>query len=809
MDLLNSFFKYFSSHKLSFAASFIIGLIGLLSLLWFKGDFLINAVDFSMPIDRIRSFNANFFIWDSRSLGSANPRILALTFPLSAFFAISEVLGLTVVMTEKILFYFVFTVSGLSMYYLTTRLLGTKSYTFRCLAGLFSGIFYMLNPYVAINILPVRQVSFMIYALFPLILAFFIKGLHDKQTFKSAIFFVFTLLLVTSVFVDPSFIPLTLFPLFVYLLYFLLINRSKICILLALKFSLLSAALWTLLNLYWLIPDLYFASNELAKVTNAYGSVGMSFQAIIQLNSAPILGAVRLLGYWALDAGYKGDPYIVWSSVYQNPLLIIIGFLIPLIAFIPLLIKTQNKLVIFFSILAIVSLFLMNGSYSPIGNWVYMNIPLFAPLFNTPYLRFGMYLTIAYAFLIGFSLSSFFSNSSMYLRKIRVFMRRIIQGIPIIVLLFLIVGVYAFPLWTGDVIRPDTAVIKSNRYQIPTYYHDASNWLGTDPTHFNILTLPLSKLGYAEFKWENGGYGGPHPAEWLFPKHILTSTSAGNGLVGLASQLIINNDTTAACNLLSLMNVKYVLFQGDTNWEYVEGNPSWIVSNTPDQLQSILNSTPALSLEETFGKLGFYKNNYWQPLEFYSPSTSILFDGNLDQLMRIAERPEFSPSDSVILLSNQLTVQQISTLPINIVYSLKTSGSFVTVETLLSSNQQNNTLISYEKINPTKYAIHANSSNPFYLVFSESYDNGWVASIDGQQIRDQYHFISNGFANGWYVNKSGACTIILEFQPQNLFYLCATISLITFTVCIIYIGKTKIKKVLIKIFKARAMSINI
>jgi hypothetical protein len=130
-----------------------------------------------------------------------------------------------------------------------------------------------------------------------------------------------------------------------------------------------------------------------------------------------------------------------------------------------------------------------------------------------------------------------------------------------------------------------------------------------------------------------------------------------------------------------------------------------------------------------------------------------------------------------------------------LLYSLKEDESFVSADNLLSSNQKNSTSITYEKINPTQYTVHVNSSKPFYLVFSDSYDNGWVATIDGQQIHDQYHFTANGYANGWYINKTGAYTISLEFKPQNLFYAGAAISITTLIICIMYVSKNKLKNI--------------
>ena len=961
--ILKSFRRYFHLHASTIIALLIIGLVGFLSVSWFRGDYLISALDFSMPFNRIRSFLANFYSWDSRSLGSANPRIIAFTFPVWTYFAFSEIIGLSLANTEKILFYGIFAISGLSMYYLTTTLISTKTFKFKHLAGLISGLFYMLNPYVSLNIMPLRQVAYIVYALLPLILGVFIKGLNEKRTVTSAVSVAFVMLLATSAYVDPSFVPLTLLPLLMYFIFFALINPEKTVLFSAFKFTLIFAITWMLLNLYWLVPDLNSYSYELEQVAGAYSSVGWSFQSIVQLNSAPMLGAVRLLGLWILNSGYKGDPYVIWAPAYQNVPLIAVSFLIPVLAFTPALLKPKDKHVLFFTSFAIISLLLVNGSYSTLGNWIYSYIPLFAAFFNQPYERFGMYVTLAYAFLIGYVLAKLFDCLSSHLKQTGILRRHIVRGFPIVLLLFLIVGVYAFPLWTGDVIRPDTTVLKSNRYQIPAYYNNASDWLKADQSDFNILVLPMSKIGYAELDWPNGGYDGPYPAEWLFPKPVIPSTRAGNGVAEQAAELIVENSTTAAGNMLALMNVKYILFHGDTNWQYLNNNPSWIPTSA-EPLQMILNYSTAFSLEKTFGQLDFYRNNYWSPMHIYTATNSILIDGGLNQTTKILERNDFKPGESVLLLSNLLNAQQISALPVNTIFlqnqnlnltqdvvttvlnkgrtvcaidfppftttryysewknvistngqgtpdmlilqsprvcsyieafpknltswnacnstlvyivtddnplridqiltdgnptsdiigvwwendwmgmntkpvtypiiipphqkaimqinhkadavtlktnppqienmilsSLKDDEDFADANNLLTPNQTGNTSITYEKINPTKYAVNVNASQLFYLVFSESYHADWIAYIDGQQVPNEYHFTANGFANGWYINKTGTYTITLEFWPQKLFYTGSAISVTTLILCALYVSKDKIKIMFQKIHR--------
>ena len=154
-------------------------------------------------------------------------------------------------------------------------------------------------------------------------------------------------------------------------------------------------------------------------------------------------------------------------------------------------------------------------------------------------------------------------------------------------------------------------------------------------------------------------------------------------------------------------------------------------------------------------------------------------------------------ADTVTLKTNPPKID--STL----LYSLKNGENFADANNLLSSNQTDNPSITYEKINPTKYTVHVNASTPFYIVFSESYDSNWIAYINDQQVPNEYHLTANGFANGWYINRTGTFTITLEFWPQNLFYAGSAISITTLILCTLYISKNKIKATYKKFVKKK------
>ena len=106
--------------------------------------------------------------------------------------------------------------------------------------------------------------------------------------------------------------------------------------------------------------------------------------------------------------------------------------------------------------------------------------------------------------------------------------------------------------------------------------------------------------------------------------------------------------------------------------------------------------------------------------------------------------------------------------------------------------------ITFHKINPTKYVVSVQgATEPYHLVFSESFNQNWKAYIQQcetscnifqewflKPISEERHFMLNGFANGWNIipsdSKKGAnYALVIEYWPQQLFYIGGIISTLT------------------------------
>ncbi|MCX5998800.1 MAG: hypothetical protein NTU41_04215, partial [Chloroflexi bacterium] len=106
--------------------------------------------------------------------------------------------------------------------------------------------------------------------------------------------------------------------------------------------------------------------------------------------------------------------------------------------------------------------------------------------------------------------------------------------------------------------------------------------------------------------------------------------------------------------------------------------------------------------------------------------------------------------------------------------------------------------VTFEKINPTKYLVHVQATQPFFLVFSDSYNSGWKAYVDqaGDEtnwiealfrdpVSEDNHLQVNGYANAWYIDPSklgvgDEFDITLYFRDQSLFYVGCVISGVVF-----------------------------
>ena len=265
----------------------------------------------------------------------------------------------------------------------------------------------------------------------------------------------------------------------------------------------------------------------------------------------------------------------------------------------------------------------------------------------------------------------------------------------------------------------------------------ALNWqqttwyLGTNVYSSLIYSHPFYTGGYATFS--SGFYQAPSQGEYY--NYVGSMIDAANV-----------SDRNMS-RLLGVFGIRYVIVQGDANQSEHNGAFSF------NDIYSSLNGSNDMVLIGRYGNSSLYENKGYEP---------IVYAANVIDLRNESEADLFSKMGSFR-------------------YGLGTA--FYTTNALLDGSMGYNStgkeifnipkfgkpVINATQISPTMFKVTVNgSSSPFYLVFTQTYSSLWSAYYaNGSTIPNNMHIAVDGFANAWYMNRTGNYTLYLHYTPQN------------------------------------------
>jgi len=702
----------------------VILLIGLLSITWFKGNFIIKSGDSLFGLSPNYQLKIDSYMWYPIG-GIQTVQIPFVSYPYLLFMAFLQNIGLSLVTSEKILFYLLFTASGLSMYYIITVVLAHKEQ--KVLIGLTAALLYMMNPFTLINIWGSGLIVFA-YPLLPLSLALFIRGLNTKKF--SCLFLLLAVWLIFSyAFGNPAFAFPILVILLSYLAFYVIVERkNKINLVYSLKFIIILFFGWLFLNMFWILPTLPFINQSYAgaQVSGGYSAIFLGTSA-----TTNVLNSLRLVGYWTFYSSFLTAPYYLFASAYlTNPFFIAVSFVIPILAFLPLLLKVKNKFVIYLTVVAVCGVFAIKQFNPPFGGlnlWMIEHVP-YAGMFRDSYEKLGMIVSMSFAFLIGVSVYAIYSR----LKNFRVFSSHILikKFVPVVfvVVFLLVMQLFMFPFWTGDVVYAGGNVQASGRIQVPAYYSAAGDWVNSQSGQFSLLYLPIY-AGTFRYMWNGTSYGGSDALdEYFFHENLILAMwndPSSSGMLAVESLLSTNGSSDSFGNVLAFMNVRYIVVHDDFNPLFT---PVPVTHLTAD-----LSREAGITLVETFGQIAIYQNNFWKPLEVYTSSNavSVQSTGNaaedLDNVMTAVGDSDFLVGNSALILSNPIVLSQLPDLSI-------TDFNFRNISPPVYDGSTNP--VTWTSLTTEKYAARYNSGwkevieptqgSPDTLVIP-AFSSGWAA----------------------------------------------------------------------------------
>jgi len=243
---------------------------------------------------------------------------------------------------------------------------------------------------------------------------------------------------------------------------------------------------------------------------------------------------------------------------------------------------------------------------------------------------------------------------------------------------------------------------------------------------------------------------------------------------------ISDNCPAYTTKVLAICNVSHILVRYDMQAETGD-----VTDAELEQMEHSLTDLEGVSSARTIGELHFYKvdDDYFVP-RVYAASHKVLVDGGWDELLVQGALDGLVVDETAIFMSDSLGASE---------------WEFVNQCDLGSGTQPQ---VSFEMVNPTKYRVKvANATEPFLLVFSESYhdqwkayvnsgggDVGWIEAFWRDTVPEGQHIMANGYANAWYIDPAELgveeeFSMTLYYKPQSLFYVGLVLSGVALVVC--------------------------
>ena len=294
---------------------------------------------------------------------------------------------------------------------------------------------------------------------------------------------------------------------------------------------------------------------------------------------------------------------------------------------------------------------------------------------------------------------------------------------------------------------------------IKGYIYNASNYINLQSGNFNVATIPAQSPFMHYYTW----YKGTDLYSYFISSSVFTGAytsqqelffpvSQGEFFNAADAIQNYNVSNTTLATQFGVLGIKYILVEND------EIPATQVFSfNT---IYSNLNGSKGIIFVKRFGNTSIYKNTYYAPLVYASniratQDSSSIFSNTGSATFNIRNTSLYSTSvDGIYNNSN-------------------------TINTISAISEFNKPNVTFIENAPTSVTVHiSNATTPFYLVYRETYDKYWAAYYtNGTMVPPKYHILVNGFANAWYINKTGSYTIKLYYTIQTYAWITWAVSI--------------------------------
>ncbi len=304
---------------------------------------------------------------------------------------------------------------------------------------------------------------------------------------------------------------------------------------------------------------------------------------------------------------------------------------------------------------------------------------------------------------------------------------------------------------------------------IPKHVYSLSNYVNSNVGNYSVATLPSD----SGFQYLASWYTGTDIYSYLINAPVFTGgyvaqteifypiTESYYGNIGSRIDNSYLSDKNYISKVLGALGIRYIIVQGDAVENSI-ADPNYSDPFTFNTIYANLNNSNNISFVKKFGNSSLYINN---------DSVPIVYASNIENIGNATISSIFDT-----IANKTFNIQNTSA------YSTDIDGLYNNTNTINASHISNflQPEITFVENTPTKVTVHvSNATTPFYLVFRETYDSRWVAFYSNStEINQSDHIAVNGFANAWYMNKTGNYTLTLYYTPQTIAWLAWDVSFI-------------------------------
>jgi len=474
---------------------------------------------------------------------------------------------------QKAILFFIFFLAGLGAH---------RLFSFRGVGSYFAGLLYAVNPFTYVRLLAGQWTILAAYALIPFAIKAFLD-LLEKGGGKNAIKVTLLSTLVGMMAVHGLFLLFLAF-LIIFLVKVVKEHKRPARITPSIKYVGISAALFLILNVYWLVPALSAAGTVVEQIGQADL---LLFAAEPTSSFGVIFDTLSMYGFWRGGYVYAKDFLPIWWVLFIFILFLAVYGFINRVTSTPLhsspsqaeeeevsaegatplraTIMGHRWVVVSFGIIGVVSFLLAVGAASdftrPPFEWAWEHIPFFRGFRDSQ--KFVALLCLTYACLGGLGVNEL----AKWLRQQGKRLSRV--GVTALIAVALLAPVaYSFTMFGfhGQLGVTD----------YPQEWYEVNDYLNRDENDFNVLFLPWHL--YMDCNWlPNRDKRLGNPAQQFFDKPVIAGdnmevpviySQSTNPISKYVEFLLANgNDVDNLGELLAPLNVKYIILVHEVDYQ--------------------------------------------------------------------------------------------------------------------------------------------------------------------------------------------------------------------------------------------------